>query len=310
MPTLVGMAFIACMPLRLSAAEESLFSAEGVDRMHAEITDRVTRTATWLDEFFLDRVYEEEQNNTRLRLRFDYFVESGESPDADARVKLRLRLPGARKRWSLFVNGDETDSEDTDSTILRRQQDDESSIGLSYFLSNDVIRSISVSGSVNRRDGKYGLFLQPRFRRLWEMGDWNTRFTQKIGYHTETRFEAESRLDVEQLINDSLFFRATGGVDWSEEDPGIQYSAEMQLRQLLDEDTVASYRWVNVFETKPDHVLNVAVVSAAYRKRFWRRWMFYEIVPQIAFPNDRDHEATPGLLLRLEMMFGQGDFGL
>jgi hypothetical protein len=310
MRSVIGIALIACMPLRPSAAEEGLFSAEGVDRMHAEITDRVTRTATWLDAFFLDQVYEEEQNNTRLRLRFDYFVERGESANVDARAKLRLRLPGARKRWSLFINGDETDSEDTENAALRRQQNDESSIGLSYFPSHDAMRSISVSASVKRRDGEYGLFVQPRFRRLWEMGDWNTRFTQKIGYHTETRFETESRLDFERLISDTLFFRATGEVDWSEEDPGIEYYTELQLRQFLDQDTVASYQWVNVFETRPEHELNVAVISATYRKRFWRRWMFYEIVPQVSFSNDRDHEATPGLLLRLEMMFGRGDFEL
>ena len=301
---------VASLPSRLLAAEGGLFSAEGVDRMHAEITDRVTRSAAWLDAFFVDPVYDEEQNTTRLRLRLDVFAERGESPEFDVRANLRLRLPGTRDRWSLTVSGDDTDDTDLDRGALQQQRQDESSIDLNYFLTRDPFRSVSISGGIKRRDGDYGLFVQPRFRQLWEMGDWNARFTQKIGYHSKTRFETESRLDFEQLFGDTLFFRATGEVDWYEEQPGIEYSGELLLRQLLDEDSVMSYQWINIFETKPEHVLDVAVVSATYRQRFWRRWMFYEIAPQLAFPNDRDHRATPGILLRLEMLFGRGDFGL
>lgn len=301
---------LAVSPLPLLAADGGLFSAEGVDRLHAEITDRVTRSAAWLDAFFVDPVYDEEQNDTRVRLRLDFFAERGESPETDLRVDLRLQLPGTRERWSLFVSGDGAEELDTEHGTPERRMDEASSIGLSYFLANDAFRSFSVSGSIKRRDGEYGLFVQPRYRRLWEMGDWNTRFTQKIGYHTETRFETESRLDVERLLGDDLFFRVTGEVDWEEEQPGIEYASEMMLRQLLDADSVLSYRWYNQFETQPEHALVVAVVGATLRKRFWRRWMFYEIAPYVAFPDDRDYRATPGMQLRFEMLFGRGEFGL
>jgi hypothetical protein len=45
-------------------------------------------------------------------------------------------------------------------------------------------------------------------------------------------------------------------------------------------------------------------MSVRYRQRILRDWLFYEIIPQVSFPRERDFEATPGILLRLEMLFG------
>jgi hypothetical protein len=35
-----------------------------------------------------------------------------------------------------------------------------------------------------------------------------------------------------------------------------------------------------------------------------RKWLFFEIVPQLSFPRERDFEAVPGILLRIEGIFG------
>jgi hypothetical protein len=46
------------------------------------------------------------------------------------------------------------------------------------------------------------------------------------------------------------------------------------------------------------------VLSVRYRQRILRDWLFYEVIPQISFPDERDRDATPAILLRLEMFFG------
>ena len=41
-----------------------------------------------------------------------------------------------------------------------------------------------------------------------------------------------------------------------------------------------------------------------YRQRIWRKWLFFEVNPQVAFRNDDDFRNTPGIEFRLEASFG------
>jgi hypothetical protein len=289
---------------------EGFLNEQRLDSLHSDISDGIERTATWLDAFFVDPVFEEEQNNSQLKLRFDGFAEKGESIDFRPRVSARVRLPGTQKRFNFFISGN-GDDPDLDASDPRAGEEDENSgIGLNYFVFNEVRNSLSLSGGVKRRDGSYGLFVQPRYRKLWRLGDWDTRYTQKVAYHSKTRFETESRVDFERLIGQRSFFRSTARLEWFEYEPGFQYSLDLLLREILDEDSVLSFEFNNFFVTRPEHELDTSVLKASYRRRFWRDWMFYEIAPQLAFPSEDDYEAKPGILLRFEAVFGRLDNAL
>jgi hypothetical protein len=46
------------------------------------------------------------------------------------------------------------------------------------------------------------------------------------------------------------------------------------------------------------------VLSVRFRQRIWRDWLYYEVGPQLVFPREENFDATPGIFLRLEMLFG------
>ena len=69
------------------------------------------------------------------------------------------------------------------------------------------------------------------------------------------------------------------------------------------------YEWINKFQTKPDNHLDEIVFKFGYRQRIWRKWLFFEIVPQASFPDDRDFEFVPGILFRIETNFGKKYIG-
>jgi hypothetical protein len=68
---------------------------------------------------------------------------------------------------------------------------------------------------------------------------------------------------------------------------------------------VLQYEWINNFETRPRNQAVEYLAVVRYRQKIWRDWLFYEIAPQARFPRDRDFDFTPGILFRLEMIFGR-----
>jgi hypothetical protein len=64
------------------------------------------------------------------------------------------------------------------------------------------------------------------------------------------------------------------------------------------------YEWINNFQTYPTNELVEELLVFRYRQRFWRDWLFLEIDPQFRYPRDRSFVFTPGILFRIEMVFG------
>jgi hypothetical protein len=294
-----------------SVMSDLLFSEQQLDQFHDSLTTRVATTARWLDMFFDDVIYEDEQNQSHLKLRFDTFSEKGSSLDFQPHVKGRLRLPGAEKKWNLFISGnDDFDQNNATNNLTNRTEETESSIGLNYFINRDLQKSISISGGVSRRDGEYGVYLKPRLRKLWQFQNWDIRFTQAVRFHTNSKVDSSSRLDFENILTNKLFFRFTSQLDWYETKAGLFYSNNFIIRQSINKDQVLTYEWSNYFKTKPENILEQVDLRIVYRRRFWKKWLFYEFSPQITFSEENDYHPNPGLLLRLEMVFGYGNISL
>jgi hypothetical protein len=46
------------------------------------------------------------------------------------------------------------------------------------------------------------------------------------------------------------------------------------------------------------------VLRIRYRQNFLRKWLFYEMNPQIAMRNDEHFKPKPGIVLRIDVVFG------
>jgi hypothetical protein len=102
-----------------------------------------------------------------------------------------------------------------------------------------------------------------------------------------------------------LFFRASTEWVHTEHVDGFVYAFSFSLSHPLSSKAALQYSWVNVFQTKPVNALTEIDLRVSYRKRIWRDWLYYEVMPQYRFPRDRGFEATPGILFRLDMLFGK-----
>ena len=283
-----------------------------VDRAQEAMSQSVNDAAKWFDAFFGDERFVAEEAYSRIRLTPSVFFEEGEATDYKLRVNAKIRVPRMSKRLRLVI-GDTSEDEESVLTsetfpAARQSENDSTAIGLQYFVKTKNKLNTSVTAGVKLGSGHVvDFFVGPRVRKTWPFDVWQIRFTERVRWYTDIGWESRTRFDFERLFRDDLFFRATTDLRWRKQDyndEGFRFEAGPTLTQRLRRKAAIDYQWNNVFLTKPNTRLDETVLRLRYRQRIWRKWLFYEVNPQVAFRNDDDFRNTPGIEFRLEASFG------
>jgi chemotaxis protein histidine kinase CheA len=282
-----------------------------VDETHERLSKAFLASANWLDSFFDDETARAEDNRSRLRLRFDAFVEEGEEPSYKVRVSLRLTLPRTNNKLQLIAAGNESDvEEDVDSDTVSRAQardddEDDFAIGLRYFFVQTKKNNVSLTPGIRIRSSSVAGFIGPRWRVLVPLNSWSFRSVQRLRWFTDDGWEWLSRFDFERRVLKKLLFRSRSQVEWFEDEDGFFPEQRFSLFHPLDTRRALKYEWINRFVTDPKFELDDLILRIRYRQRIWRDWFFFEIGPDASFPEDRDYEFTPGFLFRIETIIGK-----
>ena len=282
------------------------------DDFHRMVSERLATTANWLDSFFRDERSEIEENTSSLRLRLSAFLEDSEGMTGDAQVRLRLVLPELEDRFYILITGEQDDDDDLSETSfnknteLDKTEDRNVNLSLRYFIkkARDMNLSLKVGARINGFSPvAYG---GPLFRISHHTGPWLIRFTQEVKWFSDEGWETDTRFDFEKFLAKSLFFRARTEGYWYEEEYGYFYELNFSIYQVLDKDRAMRYAWNNYFKTRPSHQLDQILLEITYRQRFWRKWLFFEISPQLAFREEDHRHPSPGITVAVEAFFGGG----
>ena len=281
------------------------------DVLHGWTSKKLLTTATWLDSFFGDQRYLAEYNQSYIRVRYNVFLEQ-ESPWLHrADLQIRVVLPQLKERTHLEIAG--TPKETTSLNVTQAPAatdkfenpgDQNVTTAVSQQIKQtDRVHFIMRAGLQWHKGGPV-VILGPRFRMLFPLDHWNLRFIEEVILRNDNGWTAKTTFDLERPLPHNLFFRATN--DWFQADHqgGFIYDFVFNLAQPLSAKKVLEYEWVNIFQTQPVNALTEIDLRLRYRQRIWRDWLYLEVTPQYRFPRDRSFEATPGILFRLEAMFG------
>lgn len=280
------------------------------DSYQHAISQNINSAAQWVDSFFDDERYFAEDATTKLRVRQSVFQEYGDTPQFKTRVNLSIDVPRTEKRLRLFVGSVDDDNTGSSSTLqgsIRDTNDDASAAGVQFFAKASDRQNLSLVAGV--RVSSADVFAGPRYRYLFRYHDWQLRFTQGIRWYTGTGWESRTRFDYERIVFDRLFFRQTLDGRWREEDPGYEYALRTSLAQPIKSRKAIEYQWVNQFETHPQQRLASTTLLVRYRQNFLRKWLFYEMNPQVAMRNDESFKPKLGIELRIEVLFGGRNSG-
>lgn len=196
-----------------------------------------------------------------------------------------------------------TSADDVREEVTETDQEN-AAIGLQYFLLRSVQNNLSTAASVRFSGAKPIGILKTRYRHSLKLQPWLTKFTQSIEWLTEDEFVIPSRFDAEIPLSDHLAFRTTLNGTWFEKEDGYFYNASTAFVERLSQKKGIRYEWANQFRTSPNNRLDETALRVRYRQVLWRDWLKFELVPQLAFPRDRDFDPTPGIYAGIEISFG------
>ena len=281
------------------------------DILHGWTSKQLLTSATWLDSFFGDQRYLAEYNQSYIRVRYNVFLEQETPWLHRADLQIRVVLPQLKERTHLEIAGTPKETTSLNVTQAPAATDKFENPG-DQNVTTAVSQQIKQTNRVNfiMRAGlqwhKGGpvVILGPRFRMLFPLDHWNLRFIEEVILRNDNGWTAKHTFDLERPLPHDLFFRATN--DWIQADHmgGFIYDFVFNLAQPLSAKKALEYEWVNIFQTQPVNALTEIDLRIRYRQRIWRDWLYLEVTPQYRFPRDRSFEATPGILFRLEAMFG------
>lgn len=273
-----------------------------LDRHKDYVDTQVQRASMWADGFFVDPNYEAEQANSQFRLRPEIYYSKEDDFKFRARFRARINLPNMGRRVSLVVGADEESGFD-DSVD---DSPDDGVIGLQFFMKESSRWNTSLSVGVKFND--FAGFIGPRARYTGVLGEKGSyRFTQTIRWQTNQYWQINTRLDLNRVISDSLFFRQTFDGRWRGErsdKEGYRTQISSFLTQRVGPVSGLQYEFSTVFHTEPDTHVDEYVLAVRYRKRTKRDWLYYEIIPQVSFEDEFDYAFNPGIRLRLEFFYG------
>jgi len=289
----------------LEEAED--IEASIVDRVHGALSDYVSAAAGKVDGFYDDERYADEVNTTRLKFRVDYFLEKGEDPELKLRFSLSLALPRINKRLKLLVSG-KPDDEETDETgagLGEEGEEDNVEVALAYTPVETTEHNLSMRAGLRFKDITPALWVGPRWRAYSQGEIWGTRLTNFFRWYTDTGFRIDSILDFERPITENFFYRQSLKGTWTEDKDRYDYEVVLALFQRLAPRKSLRYENITKFRSTNDHQLDNIIFKVTYRQSIWRRWLFFEIAPQVSFPESDDWDFTPGILFRIETIIGK-----
>jgi hypothetical protein len=297
-----------------------------VDVGHAFVENRIFAPILRLDRFFSDeRNLDAERSRSFFRWRNEvHFTEDSSRPLFATGLRANLRLPGLNQQLQRLRIVIASDTRDALQSLFPRRPgstnpEEEDTLGTGsaglrlYFL--DTLLSHADLGAGILTKLPPGVFGQVRFRTAVPVGKlFLTRAVSTGFWRTDTRFGTSEGLELEHPINRFLVSRLTGTGTLTELSQGVEWGSELGLFAYIDSHSAAQLA-LSVNGVSRPHLASDGVTRPPDLDRFrlytrlrrdlYRRWIFVEIEPELAWPwslEERRHSAW-GVIFRVELQF-------
>ena len=269
-----------------------------LDTTHSYITSWSCEPASWFDDFFTDeRLYEEGNAATKIRWRNDVVFSENTSPDFITTINARLQLPNTSKRFKLVFESE--NQTDTSETVPNTNDVNQGTLGFLY----DFIDS-------KKSSLRLRLNLSPsitlRYRYTHSVNETLiTRFTQSL-YREESSFGTISEFDIDKTIDEKDAIRWSNQIEIVDHLDGMEWITALVWFHRIDEKSAMSYETSATGITEPQALTKDYRLGIRYRRNIYRKWLFYEIAPQVTWPiisiTDERHSIF-AVTFRLEVFF-------
>lgn len=268
-----------------------------IDETYHYLNHKFSQPAIWFDSFFVDdRISEDASADTIIRWYNDISWSELDDFKYQSKLNARINLPKISNKLKLVFESD--DEEGPLTTLPHNEEETDNQLGLRYDIFGKQRSSFNIK--VTLRPG-----IEARYRYSYPLTTQTVaHFTQKL-YQKEKVTGESSQLDLDHSITPEFLLRWTNFVKWETDIDAFKMGTGLTLYQYISPKQAINYKASISGPDKPYHYIENSHLSITYRQNILRKWLFYEVTPEINWDKtvdtERKKEAT--ITLRLEVLF-------
>lgn len=291
----------------LLASEDVPQPQSGLLIFHDKVSASLVSVATKIDEFFFNTKDVKNQNQTNLRFYQIFSKSEYDEFKSDFNFRLNLDLPNIEKKLKISIEKKGGSVEQTasgSSGVLLTEKDRERELrgGLSYFLENIFNFDMKVSAGV-----RLGIpptpFVDLKISRDFYIGQWRTRFYSSSFWSHRGGFGQSVSLDEDYKISENFLFRFVNEFTWLDSTDRINVSHGPTLYHSISQRRALAYSARINYSNRPSYRLDNYDLAISYRQAIIASIFYYEIVPRLTFPRERNFSKIYSGLFQLELIF-------
>jgi hypothetical protein len=289
-----------------------------LDQVHGFVQDKTCEPAVWFDTFFVrDHVLLDIRPSTLIVLRSSTRWTEGQGVNLIGNYRFRYRLPQTKKllkRAKVSVVSESTDDKFTaqPGQPINPGVDPDTGaskpiIGVRVDFLTRFRSVVSISTGIKVRL-PLDPFIRMRYQYEIPFGEvYLIRFSESAMWQTVEHFTNTLQLDLERKITTFTLVRWGNNVTFTEGTPGIIWNTGISLFTQLTPKSAISYDASMWGVNRPDWVIQNYRVGILYRRNFFRPWLFFDLVPEVTWPEDEGghRNSTYAFMATLEVQFGK-----
>ncbi len=290
---------------------------ELVDETHDKVSGRFSQFVVQIDDFLGAGESQSELNKSWTRIRVDTIKPGAESAKLAAKIKLRLVLPQAEKRYRLLLSTGDDDSSAANSDAAQREEtaregDDSVALALRFVRTAKETSSLNFDVGASYKDDEAQVFgrINMAYKRPWIWG-FENRISNSLRYFSFSGYDNRFRYDLTRPFfkKKNVYFRNSTEFVWRKNYKGVGIGETLGLYADLGPKMAIALEGITGYTTALNFDATDRFQGGEVRVRFrhsvWRDWFFYEIWPSISWSASNDYRQAYGGLFRLEVTLGQ-----
>lgn len=266
-----------------------------------------------VDRFFGDERHYQETNDSVFQLDTSRVMGYGGEHRFVVSARANVHLPIAEKKLHLLIetNPDKNTIIDPKQTQTQAQAVNEpatpQSIGAALrFIKQEAERwHLSADAGIKFQGLSTTPFVRSRASFAVLLDQWRMKPSETVFWFNTIGAGETTQLDFERTVSEAVLLRATSVATWLNDTQNFDLRQDFIVFHTLDERTALLYQASVVGVSQPVSRVTDYVLLMQYRYRLHKKWMYFDVSPQLHFPVDRSYRLSPQLNLRLEMMFDE-----
>ena len=283
---------------------------DSIDPQRNYLSGKITSFASYVDRFFSGDRHYQESNESVIQLDLTRIYGFGGEQKFDFEAKLNFKLPNTEGRFRLLLETNPEKNITTEpptpgSTVLRDQVAVPKTVAVAarYAVVKESNWHFSTDAGL-RLPIPIKPFLRSRLSYSIPMGvNWRFKAAETVFWFDALGWGETSQMDFERVLNPLMLFRASSTATWLEDKKNFDLRQDFSVYHTLDDRTALLYQASASGVSNPSYAVTDYVLLVFYRYRLHRKWIFFEISPQLHYPQIYNYQVSTALSMRLEVLF-------